>query len=77
MTTADAFRLATMALDAASIVASFVPGAGTGVAAGLGPQITKMMLALRAKGFDVNTAVYTVEDAKKEILGIIGGGKNA
>lgn len=36
MTTADAFRLATMALDAASIVASFVPGAGTGVAAGLG-----------------------------------------
>ena len=41
------------------------------------PQITKMMLALRAKGFDVNTAVYTVEDAKKEILGIIGGGKNA
>ena len=32
----DALRFATMAQDAASIVASFVPGAGTGVAAGLG-----------------------------------------
>ena len=40
MTTADVLRLTTMAQDAASIVASFVPGAGTGVAAGLG--ITSM-----------------------------------
>ena len=32
----DYMRFATMAQDAASIVASFVPGAGTGVAAGLG-----------------------------------------
>lgn len=36
LTTADAFRFATMAQDAASIVAAFMPGAGTGVAAGLG-----------------------------------------
>lgn len=36
MTASDIMRLTTMAQDVASIVASFVPGAGTGVAAGLG-----------------------------------------
>lgn len=40
MTTADSMRLLTMAQDVASIVASFVPGAGTGVAAGLGVTST-------------------------------------
>lgn len=40
MTTSDIMRLTTMAQDVASIVASFVPGAGTGVAAGLGVTST-------------------------------------
>ena len=31
------------------------------------PQVTKMMLALKEKGFDVRTDVYTVAQAKAEI----------
>jgi hypothetical protein len=50
MTTADTMRLLTMAQDAASIVASFVPGAGTGVAAGLG--VTSMLTDLGADFID-------------------------
>jgi energy-coupling factor transport system ATP-binding protein len=37
------------------------------------PQVTKLMLALAAKGYDVNTSVYTVEAAKKEIIRVLGG----
>ncbi|MGN1095434.1 MAG: energy-coupling factor transporter ATPase [Eubacteriales bacterium] len=45
-------------------------------AAGLSvPQVTKLMIELSHRGFDVNTAVYTVEDAKKELLSILGGDK--
>ena len=36
LTTSDYMRFATMAADVSSIVASFVPGIGTGVAAGMG-----------------------------------------
>ena len=31
------------------------------------PQITKLLLALKAKGFDINCSAYTVEDALCEI----------
>jgi energy-coupling factor transport system ATP-binding protein len=31
------------------------------------PQVTKMMLALKDKGFDVRTDIYTVAQAKDEI----------
>ena len=31
------------------------------------PQVTKMMLALKEKGFDVRTDIYTVAQAKDEI----------
>ena len=39
------------------------------------PQITKLMRELAAKGYDVNTSVYTVEEAKKELLRVLGGEK--
>ena len=32
------------------------------------PQITKVFIGLRAKGFDVDSNIYTVENAKNEIL---------
>ena len=50
MSTADVMRLGTMAQDVASIVASFVPGAGTGVAAGLG--VTSMFTDMAADIID-------------------------
>ena len=31
------------------------------------PDITKIMLKIKNKGFDVNTNVYTIEDALKSI----------
>jgi energy-coupling factor transport system ATP-binding protein len=37
------------------------------------PQVTKMMIELSNMGYDVNTAVYTVEEAKKELLRVLGG----
>ena len=37
------------------------------------PQVTKLMRELAAKGYDVNTSVYTVEAAKKELLRVLGG----
>lgn len=44
---------------------------------GLGvPQVTQLMKALRDKGFDVNDRVYTVDDAKIELIKIIRSKKN-
>ncbi len=37
------------------------------------PQVTKLMRELAAKGYNVNTSVYTVEEAKKELLRVLGG----
>ena len=37
------------------------------------PQVTKLMHQLAAKGYDVNTSVYTVEAAKQELLRVLGG----
>ncbi|MEQ8188375.1 MAG: energy-coupling factor transporter ATPase [Candidatus Eremiobacterota bacterium] len=41
------------------------------------PQITRLMHRLREKGLSVNTEVYTVEEALKEIKKIKGGKRNA
>ncbi len=47
-------------------------------AAGLDvPQVTKVALALRRRGLDVDTAVYTVEDLKAALLRLKGGAANA
>lgn len=44
---------------------------------GLGvPQVTQLMKALKDKGFDVNDRIYTVDDAKKELIKIIRSKKN-
>lgn len=78
MTTSDIMRLTTMAQDVASIVASFVPGAGTGVAAGLG--VTSMGTDLVADILD--PAVSGGEVAKNlavnagfAVAGMIPGAK--
>ena len=78
MTTSDIMRLTTMAQDVASIVASFVPGAGTGVAAGLG--VTSMSTDLVADILD--PAVSGGEVAKNlainagfAVAGMIPGAK--
>lgn len=78
MTTADIMRITTLAQDTASIVASFVPGAGTGVAAGLG--VTSMITDLGADIID--PAVSGGEVAKNLIMnagfagmGLIPGAK--
>ena len=78
MSTADAMRIATMAQDTASIVASFVPGAGTGVAAGLG--VTAMGTDLVADILDpAITAGEVVKNAAVNAgfagLGLIPGVK--
>ena len=39
------------------------------------PQVTKLMRELAAKGYDVNTSIYTVEAAKAELLRVLGGEK--
>ena len=36
------------------------------------PQITRVFMALKEKGYDVNPAIFTVEQAKKEILRMRG-----
>lgn len=78
MTVSDIMRLTTMAQDVASIVASFVPGAGTGVAAGLG--VTSMGTDLVADILD--PAVSGGEVAKNlavnagfAVAGMIPGAK--
>lgn len=78
MSTADALRISTMAQDVASIVASFVPGAGTGVAAGLG--VTALGTDLMADSLD--PAVTKGEVVKNAVinagfaaLGMIPGAK--
>ncbi len=38
------------------------------------PEITKLMMLLKERGFDVPCGIYTVEDAEKYLLGIYGGG---
>jgi energy-coupling factor transport system ATP-binding protein len=43
-------------------------------AAGLDiPQVTKIALALRRRGLDINTAVYTVPELEQELLRLKGG----
>ena len=39
------------------------------------PQVTKLMTELSRMGYDVNTSVYTVEDAKRELMRVLGGDK--
>ncbi len=41
------------------------------------PQITYLAKELRKKGFDISQDIFTVEQAKKEILNCLRGGKNA
>ncbi len=41
------------------------------------PQITRLMHRLKEKGIPVNTEIYTVEEALKEIKKIKGGKRNA
>lgn len=50
------------------------------VAMGLAaPQVTKIFMALKARGFDISTQVYTVEAARRELLRVLGkaGGNHA
>lgn len=35
------------------------------------PQITSFMMALKQRGIDVDTSIYTVKDAKEELLSLI------
>ncbi len=39
------------------------------------PQVTKLLIELSRLGYPVNTSLYTVADAKKEILRLFGGDK--
>lgn len=41
------------------------------------PQVTRLLIELKKLGYDVNTSLYTVEDAEKEIKRLIGGGSDA
>ncbi len=38
------------------------------------PQVTKVAAALKARGLDIDTAVYTVEALERELLTLKGGG---
>lgn len=38
------------------------------------PQITRVAMALREKGLDIDPAVYTVEDLERQLLTLKGGG---
>lgn len=38
------------------------------------PQITRVAMALREKGLDIDPAVYTVEDLERQLLALKGGG---
>lgn len=40
------------------------------------PEITALFIKLKEKGYDVNTSVYSIEDAVCELLSLIKGGKN-
>ena len=40
------------------------------------PQITQLFINLKKKGYDVRTDIYNIEDAKKELLGILKGGSS-
>lgn len=47
-------------------------------AVGLGvPRVTKLIHKLAEMGYDVDTSVYTVDGAEKEILRLLGGDGNA
>lgn len=47
-------------------------------AVGLGvPRVTKLMHKLAEMGFDVDTSVYTVDGAEKELLRLMGGDADA
>ncbi|QRN85377.1 energy-coupling factor transporter ATPase [Clostridia bacterium] len=37
------------------------------------PSVTKLMLKLKQKGYDVNTEIFSIEEATQEILAIKGG----
>ena len=39
------------------------------------PQVTKIAMALRRRGLDIDTAVYTVEELKSALLRLKGGGE--
>jgi len=41
------------------------------------PQVTKVAMALRRRGVDIDTAVYTVEELKSALLRLKGGGAHA
>ena len=38
------------------------------------PEITKLMMILRENGVDVPDNIYTVDDAERAILEVLGGG---
>ena len=37
------------------------------------PQVTKVAAALKARGLDIDTAVYTVETLEQKLLTLRGG----
>ena len=41
------------------------------------PQVTRSAMALRRRGVDIDTAVYTVEELKNALLRLRGGGSDA
>ena len=41
------------------------------------PQVTKVAMALRRRGMDIDTAVYTVEELRDALLRLRGGGAHA
>ena len=41
------------------------------------PQITDIFIRLREKGYDVDTAVFTSEQAAKQLRRLRGGGEDA
>lgn len=41
------------------------------------PQVTYLLRKLREKGFNISQDIFTVDEAKKEILRVLRGGENA
>lgn len=39
------------------------------------PQVTQILLELKKKGFDVNTGIYNLEDARHELLQLLNRGR--
>ena len=39
------------------------------------PQVTRVAMALKARGMDIDPAVYTVEELKRALLARKGGAK--